>query len=97
MTSRRDFIRTAVTAAAGVVGGATAATALTLDAEPAASLAQTYHAAKAACGGNPDAYHQQLLAEAQALLDGRELTDEDRQRLLAAVRCPLCGCGVGGA
>jgi hypothetical protein len=97
MLSRRGFFRTAITASGGVLCGASAVSALTLDAEPSTDLTQLYHAAKAACGGATDAYHGQLLADAEAVLADRQPTEEERQRLLASVTCPICGCSVAGS
>jgi hypothetical protein len=94
MLSRRGFIRSVVFASAGSACAMSTASALTLDAEPSTSVTRLYHEAKAACGRNPDAYHQELLAEAQAMLEKREVPAEQRLALLASVSCPICGCLV---
>lgn len=90
MLSRRDLLTTSalVSAAAGFSASAQA---FTVDSEPAVKLNAMYFEAKAACG-DQQAYHAQLLADAQAVLGGRELSEEQRQQLLATITCPLCGC-----
>lgn len=90
MLSRRELLTSAAMVSAAAGSGASAH-ALTIDTEPAAGLNELYFAAKAACGGQ-QAYHAQLLADAQAVLGGRELSEEEKRQLLAAMSCPLCGC-----
>lgn len=90
--TRRGFLKTASTVSAGGLLAATSASALTLDAEPSVALRERYHAAKAACG--VDAYHRQLIEEVKALLANAEVSEDERQRQLAALTCPLCGCRV---
>jgi hypothetical protein len=48
-----------------------------------------------ACNGAPDAYHDQLVQEAAAELKGR-MNDVEIEQAIAAMRCPVCGCGLVG-
>lgn len=92
--SRRGLLtKGSLLAAAGLAGGASAARAFSLE-EPAAQLIDEYHAARAAACGDSGSYHQQVLADVRALLQGRDLPVEDKQRIEAQATCPLCGCPV---
>ncbi len=44
-----------------------------------------------ACGQTE--IHERFLAEAESML-GRDLSEDERRKLLSAVTCPLCGCSV---
>lgn len=95
MLSRRDLLTTSALVS-GAAGFGASAQAFTIDTEPAVKLNSMYFAAKAACGGQ-QAYHAQLLADAQAVLGGGELSESQRQQLLATMTCPLCGCRISAA
>jgi hypothetical protein len=49
-----------------------------------------------ACTGAADPYHAQLVAEAQAELDGR-MSAAEIEQAVAALRCPICGCALSAA
>lgn len=36
--------------------------------------------------------HEVLAAELEAILEGKPLTDPDKQRIRKEVSCPFCGC-----
>jgi len=85
--SRRRFLAT--TALAGA-GAAMPAAAFGFSLEPAD--AETSALYLNACSQN--AYHAQLLADARAALAGTA-SDEEIEKAVALVTCPVCGCPVG--
>jgi len=91
--SRRRFLSTTALAGAG-------AGAVLLAGKPAAAFtqkpmdAETHKLYANACGG-PDAkaYHQQILAEAEAQSG---ISDAEIETAMAALTCPVCGCRLVG-
>ncbi len=73
-------------------GSATTARALSLDDEPGVAAVLSYRAARAAKCGGDELYHRQLLADAEAILNGRPIAAVEKRRQLDSVTCPLCGC-----
>lgn len=88
MIDRRRFLSSTLLASAGaLVGGK--AFALTLrEATPAE--AEAY---RLACQTR-NLYHDQLVREVLAILDGQNLPDDRKQEVLRAMTCPLCGCSL---
>lgn len=86
--SRRGFL--AATAFLTATGAASRAMALTIQEADVGTQSLLDNA----CGKSEQ--HQQLIAEAEKLLGDRKLTDAEKQRLLAAMNCPICGCPVSG-
>jgi hypothetical protein len=91
--TRRQFLTTTALTAGGAglavlaAGGRSAAFSI----EPGdAALTAQYQAALACRRVN--AVHARLHAEAAALMAGRDLTDTEREMILAAFVCPVCGC-----
>jgi hypothetical protein len=37
-------------------------------------------------------YHDQLVREVMAILDGQGVAEEQKREVLRAMTCPLCGC-----
>jgi hypothetical protein len=89
--SRRRFLFSTALAGAGLGAGTAAAFSIE---EPGETLRSTYLAAKSC--SRPDSEHAQLIAEVEALLEGRELPEEARREIMAATICPVCGCAIGG-
>jgi hypothetical protein len=92
--SRRRFLATsalATTALAGA-GAAMPAAAFGFSLEPAD--AETSALYLNACSARQNAYHAQLLADAQAALAGKA-SPEEIEKAVALVTCPICGCPVG--
>lgn len=87
--SRRQFLTTTLLAAAGA-GLARQAAALSI--EPADAATAAGYRAALACR-DASVWHARLTADATAALAGRTLTDGERQAILAAFACPVCGCG----
>jgi len=48
--------------------------------------------------GSPEqqAYHKQLLAEAEAKLEGEGMTHAQIEAAVAQLSCPICGCKLSG-
>jgi|APTNR8051073442_1049403.scaffolds.fasta_scaffold05388_3 hypothetical protein len=95
MLGRRTFLR-----ALGVLPAAAAGTAATTAyglnfEQPAKSVEGLYAAAKSC--GQKNAYHATLIADVEALLEGRHLPEAERSKILADMRCPMCGCPVTDA
>lgn len=98
MLTRRTLIRRLAVLPSATVAGALAATtahAFNLE-QPGRDVEALYGAARS-CGGDGSRYHARLLADVNALLDGRDLPAVEREDAVAAVRCPLCGCPVTDA
>jgi len=88
MLDRRTFLSTTALAGVGFALGVGPARAFTLE-EPSNDIAALYAAARS-CRAVTD--HDRILAEIRSALAGRELSEEQERRVLAAVTCPLCGC-----
>lgn len=96
MLDRRRFLTSvALITAVPACLVANRARALRLE-EAAIDVAEHYRAARPACAGK-DVGHQQILAEFEASLAGRPLSDAEKAALRAALNCPLCGCSLGGS
>lgn len=96
MLDRRRFLASvAVITVVPVCLAANRARALRLE-EAALDVTEHYRAARPACAGK-DAGHQQILAEFEASLAGRPLSDDEKATLRAALNCPMCGCSLGGS
>jgi len=93
MMDRRRFLLSSVALPLGLVGAAASARAFSIE-EPAVSLTHEYQAAKAAACGGSQAYHQKVLADLRALLNGENVQDAAAQQRLAQATCPLCGCSL---
>lgn len=90
-SSRRRFLlSTAVLGLAGVTASASRALAFSVE----QTNVDTEALAMSACqvAGRPNAYHQQLIAQITAALQGRPQPEINAQ--LAAATCPLCGCPI---
>jgi len=88
MLDRRTFLSTTALAGVGFAIGVGPARAFTLE-EPSKETAELYAAAHSCRTVNN---HDRILAEIRSALSGRELSEEQERRVLAAVTCPLCGC-----
>lgn len=95
--SRRKLLSTAALGCAGAGLGLTAAPrarAFSIE-EPSQQVADQYLAARAACSTGGDAYHAQLIADVQTRLAGEHVPEDQRERILSGMSCPLCGCPLG--
>ena len=92
MISRRKFLgSTTVGAAAATAAAAAPAHAFRVE-EASEPVLEAYYSV---C--RPTGFHQRLLAEIEAALQGQEVPPDLAERLSAAEKgpCPLCGCPVG--
>ena len=80
----------ALIAARLYLGGASRAFAFSVEPMNAKTEALYFSACQAP--GVPNTYHQQLIAEITAALQGKPQAEIDAQ--LAATICPLCGCPI---
>jgi prolyl-tRNA editing enzyme YbaK/EbsC (Cys-tRNA(Pro) deacylase) len=95
--SRRRFLSCTILASGGVMASTSAARAFSIE-EPAASLVVEYHAARAAaCSSATSAFHTRVLTEVRAALAGQQLSEAERQQVLAQTTCPICGCPIAGS
>jgi hypothetical protein len=95
--SRRRFLSCSILASGGVMAGAPAARAFSIE-EPAASLAGEYHAARAAaCSSSTSAFHARVLADVRSALAVQHLSETEQQQVLAQTTCPICGCPVAAS
>lgn len=86
MLHRRSFVSgLALMAGSGLLLGRRAF-ALSIE-EPSAKV-QALYAARCSASGE----HAALLAEAEASMQGRTLSAVEREAILSAVTCPICGC-----
>lgn len=91
MLTRRMFLTSTTLASASLGVGASSAAAFSL--EPAeTSVAKSYRAGLTC--GKLGSYHAQLIADAETILTGKQLTAEQRQMVLAGFTCPICGCAL---
>ena len=93
--TRRRFLST--TGLAGAGAGAALLTGKAASAFTQKPMdAETHKLYANACGG-PDAkaYHQQILAEAEAQLPSG-ISDAEIETAMAALTCPVCGCRLVG-
>jgi hypothetical protein len=88
MWGRRRFLSTTALSGLGLLFSVGAARALRVDDGPAGPAGQA-----AAC--HSAAFHDQLLAEIQGLIEGQALSADDKAKILAAATCPYCGCALG--
>ncbi len=88
MVSRRHFLSAWTVLAVGVA--ARPALALTADTLGPSARASYLNA----CSQREQDFHKQLVAEVEATLEGRRLTDAEKDRIRATATCPLCGCPV---
>jgi hypothetical protein len=44
------------------------------------------------CRAREQDFHKQLMAEVEATLKEKQVSEADRERILAETTCPLCGC-----
>jgi hypothetical protein len=58
--------------------------------EPSAFAVEEYEANR--CG--PKSEHRRLIDEAKAAMTEKGISEEEQERLLAALTCPFCGCSV---
>ncbi|MBI1775546.1 MAG: hypothetical protein HYR63_09380 [Proteobacteria bacterium] len=86
--SRRHFLSAWSILTVGAI--ARPAAALTNDTLSPAAQASYLNA----CSQREQDFHKQLLAQVEATLDGRRLSQEEKDRIRAATTCPLCGCPV---
>ncbi len=86
MIDRRRFLSSTLLASAGMLAGGKAF-ALTLR-EATPGEAEAY---QLACQTR-NQYHDQLVREVMAILDGQGVAEEQKQEVLRAMTCPLCGC-----
>jgi hypothetical protein len=96
MISRRQLLTGTALASAALGAGVGTARAFGIE-EPAVSLADQYRAARAACVAGSQTYHEKVLADVLALIDGQELPDDERRRIVAGATCPLCGCSLAAS
>lgn len=85
---RRRFLKTAALTGAGLVA-AKGAGAFSIEA-----LDSDAQAAYDACTKGTQAFHDKIIAEVEAQLGGDALTPEQRQKVLSAIDCPVCGCRI---
>lgn len=88
---RRQFLAGTALAGVGLLAGRQDARAFSEQKMSAAEHKAYLNACRAG-----DAYHEQLLGQAEAEL-GQQLSTEQRQVALAALRCPICGCPLVAA
>lgn len=91
-TSRRLFLRTSLLASTAFALASERAFAFAIE-EASSGVTGIYHAARS-CTLGDDPQHQKLLADLRQRLDGLSLSPEERDAVVAAVTCPICGCGL---
>jgi len=84
---RRRFLTGTALGAVGAVASVSAAGAFSV--EPASPEVEAHYLD--ACGRNR--YHDAMIAEIRARLDGKVSTAEIEQTV-ASLQCPLCGCAA---
>jgi len=87
---RRFLLSTALLGMAGVAVGASRARAFSVEQVNVDTEALAMSACQAAV--RPNAYHQQLIDQITAALQGRPQPEINAQ--LAAAICPICGCPI---
>jgi hypothetical protein len=83
---RRRFLTSTALAGAGVLAVGREAQAFSEQKMSAAEHKAYLNACRAG-----DAYHEQLLQQAETEL-GQQLSADQRREALAVLRCPICGC-----
>lgn len=94
MISRRRLFRAlpAVPFAATLVGAtATPVRAFRVEEQVPEALRQAYDEARACSRAS---WHDELRAEVEAMLEGKQVTPELRREIAAATDCPFCGCRI---
>jgi hypothetical protein len=91
LSRRRFLLSTAMLGVAGATVGASKALALSVESMNPETEALYLSACQVP--GAPSAYHQQLIADIMAALQGKPQTEIDAR--LSAATCPLCGCPIG--
>ena len=86
MLHRRSFVSALALMAGGSLLFGRRALALSIE-EPSAKV-QALYAARCSVSSE----HAALLAEAEAGMQGRSLSAAEREAILSAVTCPVCGC-----
>ncbi len=92
MISRRKFLGSTTVGAAAATAAATAPAHAFRVEEATEPVLEAYYSV---C--RPTGFHERLLAEIEATLQGQEVPPDLAERLLSAEEapCPLCGCPVG--
>ena len=90
LSRRRFLLSSAVLGVAGMMVGASRALAFSVEQMSVEVEALALSACRAA--GAPNSYHQQLIADITAALQGKP-QPEINSRLAAAI-CPICGCRI---
>lgn len=91
MITRRRLLQSGGWVAGGATAVATSpASAFNVE-EPSAALAELYHASNRC---SADAYHRQLIADVDALFAGQSVSAADKEKILASLTCPICGCSI---
>ncbi len=85
--------RTVLTLGLGALAAAGAAPARALSLVEASAHLEA--AARDRC--NLIADHRAFWTEVEAMLAGTKLSEDERQAILAALQCPVCGCSVSAS
>jgi hypothetical protein len=89
---RRFLLSTAAIGAAGVMAGASKVLALSV--EPMDTKTEALYLSACQAPGAPNSYHQQLIADITAALQGKGEPKAEIDAQLAAAICPICGCPI---